>query len=60
MEVWINEPCKTSKSISTHSNRSLEFRASELQTDLQSDFEVLDNPVKDVFVDTVDVLSLLL
>jgi len=36
----------------------LEFRASELQTGLHSDFEVLDDPVKDVFVETGDVLSL--
>jgi len=30
---------------------ALGFRASELQTDLQSDFEVPDDPVEDVFVD---------
>jgi len=31
---------------------ALRFRASDLQIGLQSDFEVLDDPVKDVFVDT--------
>jgi len=44
-------------SVNLDSNRSL--GGSELQTELQSDLEEVDDPVRDVFVDVV-VLSLLL
>jgi len=58
--TWCQSATSLEGRVNLQPNRSLEDRASELQTDLQSDFEVLDNPVKDVFVDTADVLSLLI